>query len=219
MEDLELVIFDVDGLLLNTEFLWQKAWNEVGKKHNLPKIAETFHKVVGISGNDVKKVLDDNLGNVNERDKLLKEIRMIATQYLEDKTQLMPGVLETLDKLEQLHVRKAVATTTKRDVTLQRLTKLGIIDRFEYILCGDEVTKRKPNPEIYNTILKQVNCSAKNALVLEDTGYGVQAAHDAGIKVIMVPSINLPTDKDKSNAYKVVSNLFDVIAMLEEIKR
>ncbi len=216
MNELKMIIFDVDGLLLNTEFLWEKAWSDIAEKYHVPQFSEIFHKVVGISGSDVTKVLDENLGNVENREELLDAARKLGTQYLDERIELMPGVVELLDTLEQLHIRKAVATTTNREATMKRLTKMGIIDRFEYILCGDEVIKRKPSPEIYLKVLKAVHCDANNVLVLEDTGYGVQAAHDANAKVIMVPSVNSPKEIDKKNAYKVVKSLYDVKEMIEE---
>lgn len=220
MKDLKMIIFDVDGLLLNTEFLWRKAWKDVAAKYGVPKFGEVFSKVVGISGSDVERVLNNELSDVENRMELLDVARNVGTEYLENDIELMPGVTELLDVLENKNIRKAVATTTSRDATIKRLTKLGLINRFEYILCGDEVTKRKPNPEIYQKVLKAVNCDPNQVMVLEDTGYGVQAAHDAGIQVVMVPSINAPTNTDIENAsYENASyikkSLYEVISMLE----
>ena len=154
MKDLKMIIFDVDGLLLNTEFLWRKAWKDVAAKYGVPKFGEVFSKVVGISGSDVERVLNNELSDVENRMELLDVARNVGTEYLENDIELMPGVTELLDVLENKNIRKAVATTTSRDATIKRLTKLGLINRFEYILCGDEVTKRKPNPEIYQKVLK-----------------------------------------------------------------
>ena len=215
MENPKMIIFDVDGLLLNTEFLWRKAWKDVAAKYGVPKFAEVFSKVVGISGSDVERVLNNELSDVENRMELLDIARSVGTEYLENDIELMPGVTELLDVLENKDIRKAVATTTSRDATIKRLTKLGLINRFEYILCGDEVTKRKPNPEIYQKVLKAVSCDPNQVMVLEDTGYGVQAAHDAVIQVVMVPSINAPTNKDKENASYIKNSLYEVISMLE----
>ena len=215
MKNPKMIIFDVDGLLLNTEFLWRKAWKDVAAKYGVPKFGEVFGKVVGISGGDVERVLNNELSDVENRMELLDIARSVGTEYLENDIELMPGVTELLDVLENKNIRKAVATTTSRDATIKRLTKLGLINRFEYILCGDEVTKRKPNPEIYQKVLKAVNCDPNQVMVLEDTGYGVQAAHDAGIQVVMVPSINAPTNKDKENASYIKKSLYEVISMLE----
>ncbi len=118
----------------------------------------SFCKVVGISGSDVERVLNNELSDVENRMELLDIARSVGTEYLENDIELMPGVTELLDVLENKNIRKAVATTTSRNATIKRLTKLGLINRFEYILCGDEVTKRKPNPEIYQKVLKAVNC-------------------------------------------------------------
>lgn len=216
MNELKMVIFDVDGTLLNTEFLWEKAWADIAEKYHVPQFSAVFHKVVGISGSDVTKVLDENLGDIENREELLDAARKLGTKYLDENIELMPGVLELLDTLEKLHIRKAVATTTNREATMKRLTKMGIIDRFEYILCGDEVSKRKPSPEIYLKVLKAVHCDPENVLVLEDTGYGVQSAYEANAKVIMIPSINPPKDIDRENAYKIVNSLYDVQKMIEE---
>lgn len=215
MKNPKMIIFDVDGLLLNTEFLWRKAWKDVAAKYGVPKFGEVFGKVVGISGSDVERVLNNELSDVENRMELLDIARSVGTEYLENDIELMPGVNELLDVLENKNIRKAVATTTSRDATIKRLTKLGLINRFEYILCGDEVTKRKPNPEIYQKVLKAINCDPNQVMVLEDTGYGVQAAHDAGIQVVMVPSINAPTDTDIENASYIKKSLYEVISMLE----
>ena len=94
-----------------------------------------------------------------------------------------------LDYLEQHHIKMAVATTTRRELTEQRLKKIGVYDRFDYVLCGDEVTKRKPDPEIYLSVLKKMDTDARNALVLEDSGVGVEAAYRAGIDCIQVPDL------------------------------
>lgn len=74
---------------------------------------------------------------------------------------------------------------------------------------------RKPNPEIYQTVLRKMNCRPEDALVLEDTGYGVRAASAAGIRVIMVPSINTPTTEDIQRSFAIVSSLLEVKKMME----
>lgn len=122
MKDLKMIIFDVDGLLLNTEFLWRKAWKDVAAKYGVPKFGEVFSKVVGISGSDVERVLNNELSDVENRMELLDIARNVGTEYLENDIELMPGVTELLDVLENKNIRKAVATTTSRDATIKRLT-------------------------------------------------------------------------------------------------
>ena len=110
MKNPKMIIFDVDGLLLNTEFLWRKAWKDVAAKYGVPKFGEVFCKVVGISGSDVERVLNNELSDVENRMELLDIARSVGTEYLENDIELMPGVTELLDVLENKNIRKAVFT-------------------------------------------------------------------------------------------------------------
>lgn len=121
-----------------------------------------------------------------------------------------------LDFLEQHHIKMAVATTTRRDLTEQRLKKIGVYDCFEYVLCGDEVTKRKPNPEIYLSVLKRMDTDARNALVLEDSVVGVEAAYRAGIDCIQVPDLIAPTEVQKEQTICIVKDLMEARDYIKE---
>lgn len=218
MGNVKAVIFDVDGLLVNTEFLWLQAWRDVGEKYGIPAFGRAFHRTVGLTGQAVNDILDEELGNCAERISLLDEARKTGTKYLDEKTEVMPGAVNLLNYLEERNIPKAVATTTDRKRTDERLKKLGLFDRFSVILCGDEVTKRKPDPEIYQKVVGKLGLNPEDVLVLEDTGYGVQAAHSAGIRVIMVPSINPAEEREKEMAYAVVQSLDDVVQLFREGK-
>ena len=213
MKNPKMIIFDVDGLLLNTEFLWRKAWKDVAAKYGVPKFGEVFCKVVGISGSDVERVLNNELPDVENRMELLDIARSVGTEYLENDIELMPGVTELLDVLENKNIRKAVATTTSRDVTIKRLTKLGLINRFEYILCGDEVTKRKPNPEIYLTALQHLNVEANQALIIEDSEKGIAAGVAAGVEVWAIKDNRFGMDQGAAKG--LLDNLMDVLDLLK----
>ena len=110
----------------------------------------------------------------------------------------------------------AVATTTRRELTEQRLKKIGVFDRFDYVLCGDEVTKRKPNPEIYETVLKKMGVTNKNALVLEDSVVGVEAAYRAGIDCIQVPDLIAPTEVQEKQTICIVRDLTEARDYIKE---
>lgn len=212
----ELIIFDVDGLMLNTEFLWQKAWTEVGIKHDIPQLGSVFRKLVGISGKDAEAVYEKELHDVPERERILDETRIYGRKLVDENVGLMPYVNELLDLTDEMRIPRAIATTTDRRSTEQRLSALGLKDRFLFSICGDEVVRRKPDPEIYCRVLEKTGKKPEKCLVLEDTGYGVRAAAGAGIPVIMVPSINDPTMEERQTAYAVVENLGEVIRMLKE---
>lgn len=218
MKKKKAVIFDVDGLMLNTEFVWLECWMKVGEDHGIPEYGPLFHKAVGTTGKDIEDMLDRELPHIpeEERRQLMKDVRKYGSKVTDDELEKMPGLVELLDYLQDKGYRIAVATTTSRDLTEHRLKKENIYDRFEYILCGDEVVKRKPDPEIYQNVLKTMDLLPEDVLVLEDTGYGVSAAYAAGCDVIMVPSVNEPTKNEEDKAYAIVNDLFAVQSIIEE---
>lgn len=212
----KLVIFDVDGLMLDTEARWQEAWQKVGERYRIEDLGtKTFLKCVGRTGKVVEDTIKEELKTKNvDSSILLAECRTLGMQLLDEKIDVKPGVYELLDFLDKNGIQKAVATTTKRSLTIERLTRVNLINRFDYVLCGDEVVKRKPNPEIYQKVLKYFDVSPKDALVLEDSFVGVEAAYKAQIPCIMVPDLLPPQSKQKKETVAIVSSLKDVMKYL-----
>lgn len=212
----KLVIFDVDGLMLDTEARWQEAWQKVGERYCIVDLGtKTFLKCVGRTGKVVEDTIKEELKTKNvDSSILLAECRTLGMQLLDEKIDVKPGVYELLDFLDKNGIQKAVATTTKRSLTIERLTRVNLINRFDYVLCGDEVVKRKPNPEIYQKVLKYFDVSPKDALVLEDSFVGVEAAYKAQIPCIMVPDLLPPQSKQKKETVAIVSSLKDVMKYL-----
>ena len=109
-----------------------------------------------------------------------------------------------------------VATSTYQDLAIERLKMAGIYEYFETVISGDMVENSKPNPEIFNLACDKIGVSRLNAVVLEDSNTGVLAAHNAGIRSIMVPDIVLPTDSSQEYSFMIVDSLSDVKKYLEE---
>lgn len=213
---LELVVFDVDGLMLDTESVWKEAFDKAGNKYGIQNMGSTlFPQLIGKSGRDEKEVLDRYLSQ-DIQELVIKEWERIGYGMLEKEVPVKPGLYEMLDFLEQHHIKKAVATTTRRELTEERLKKIGVYDRFEYVLCGDEVTKRKPDPEIYLSVLKKMNTKAENAIVLEDSSVGVEAAYRAGIDCIQVPDLIAPTEVQKEQTICIVKDLIEAKDYIKE---
>ena len=213
---LKLVIFDVDGLMLDTESVWKEAFDQAGNKYGIQNMGSTlFPKLIGKSGRDEKEVLDRYLSQ-DIQELVIKEWERIGYGMLEKEVPVKPGLNEILDFLDAYHIKKAVATTTRRELTEERLRKIGVYDRFDYVLCGDEVINRKPDPEIYLSVLKKMHTKAENALVLEDSGVGVEAAYRAGIDCIQVPDIIAPTDVQKKQTIYTAKDLMEARDYIEK---
>ncbi len=213
---LELVVFDVDGLMIDTESVWKNAFDKAGDKYGIPNLGDTlFPSLIGKRLEDEQELLDRLLPS-DIQNQLINEWRQIGLSSLEKEVPVKPGLYEMLDYLEQHHIKMAVATTTRRELTEQRLKKIGVYDRFDYVLCGDEVTKRKPDPEIYLSVLKKMNTDAKNALVLEDSVVGVEAAYRAGIDCIQVPDLIAPTEVQEKQTICIVKDLMEARDYIQE---
>lgn len=213
---LELVVFDVDGLMLDTESVWKKAFDKAGDKYGIQNMGSTlFPKLIGKSGRDEKEVLDRYLSS-DIQELVIQEWERIGYGMLEKEVPVKPGLIEILDFLDAHHIKMAVATMTRRDLTEQRLKKIRVYDRFDYVLCGNEVTKRKPDPEIYLSVLKKMNTKAENAIVLEDSSVGVEAAYRAGIDCIQVPDLIAPTEVQKEQTICIVKDLIEAKDYIKE---
>lgn len=212
----ELVIFDVDGLMLDTEARWQEAWQTIGENHGIDTLGTTtFLKCVGRNGKEVEDIVYEDLVGFKNPYTILEEARVYGKKLLKERIDPKPGIYELLEVLDDLGIKRAVATATDRDLTIERLTRLNLIDYFDYMLCGDEVVLRKPNPEIYNKVVQHFCIDKKNVLVLEDSVVGVEAAYRANVPCIMVPDLIAAGNKQKEETIAIVSSLHEVIKMLE----
>lgn len=213
---MELVIFDVDGLMIDSERVWQKAYDKAGEYYGYKNMGnELFLKVIGVCGNDLIQILKENIpGNTGL---LIREkAKQFALQELSDNIPLKEGLIDLLYFLKSKKIKMAVATTTDFITTKNRLTKAGIYEMFDEVVCGDQVKNRKPNPEIYDKVVSRMNIKKENILVLEDSYVGVQAAYNANIPVIMVPDLMEPTEIQINQSKCVLKNLKQVQFYIEE---
>ena len=211
----KLVIFDVDGTLLDTEARWKEAWGAIGNQYNAPELGmDLFYKLIGKSGKEELLFIENYLNERNLPISILSEATAYGLQLLNEHIDVKPGVFEFLNHLKSLKIPMGVATATNRDATIERLTRCGLIDYFDYILCGDQVTKRKPHPETYLKVLDYFNIDPKETLVLEDSLVGVEAAYRAGTACIMIPDLIAPTQKQSVQTIAIVKTMHEVIPMI-----
>ena len=188
----------------------------LGMKYGHP--AFCHDEVVGISGPALRAVMDRQLEGVpkEERDEMLREVRRIGLPYIKEHTTLMPGAREMLDWLKEKGFTLCIATTTDRSLTEERLIKNGVWDDVSYSICGDEVEKKKPDPEIYLKMARLLNAKTEEMLVIEDTGFGVEAAYRADCEVIMIPSVNPASEKDKQTALRIEKDMYEALNWIQD---
>ena len=210
-------IFDMDGLLIDSETVSQKNWQKVALRHGFELPEEITNKFLGRSAKDVQMIFESEANTDIDFWTIKNEV--VNENLLQFKTEgvkLMPGTMELLEYLKSKNKRMVVATSTYQDLAIERLKMAGIYEYFNDVVSGDMVENSKPNPEIFNLACSKIGVSKLNAVVLEDSNTGIEAAYNAGIRSIMVPGIVLPIDSSKERSFMIVDSLNDVKNYLEE---
>lgn len=207
----EAVIFDMDGLIFDTERIYYKAWQEAAKAYGYIITWEIYTKIVARNSRYIEKVLKQILGEDLPYDAIVKEKRRLADQCIkEEGIVVKSGLYELLELLDQQGIKKAVATSSEGEKA-KRYLKLGKLEgRFDTIMCGDDVVESKPNPEIFLKAAERLGCKPENCVVLEDSRLGLEAGRKGGMHTIMVPDLVAPDEEIRSNADEIMTSLLEV---------
>ena len=213
---IKAVIFDLDGLLLDSEIVAFKVYEEVGKRFSFEITLPDFMQ--NICGQPLRR----NVAYVTDRFQLpwtfeeaLEEVLRIEKQILDEGVDVMPGARELLAYLKENNYKTCVASSSARERSMRLLEHHELVEYFDDFVFGPEVEKGKPNPDIFLKAGEKVGVAPENCLVLEDSQAGIQAAYSANMKVICIPDLKYPTEEYVKMATAVKESLFDVIPYLE----
>lgn len=210
------LIFDMDGLILDTETISNKLLIDIFSKYDINLNEEIISKTIGLEKKKAIKVFEEYLGdNIPIKD-IINLHKKVVNDYLEKNgVPVKLGLIELLNYLDEEKIKKVVATSSYRKVAENVLIRANVYNRFDDIICGDEIKESKPLPDIFLKALEKLNLSADEVIVLEDSRMGILAAHRAKIKSIMIPDI-LPADEETKKLYfKECKSLLDVIHLLK----
>ena len=184
------LVFDFDGLILDTELPALRSWQEVFDEHGVSLAVEVFSKLVGTIGRpDILEHLEGLVGRSLEREvvQARRRARSLEMILLE---QPRPGILRWLDQATQLGLALAVASSSPHDWIEEHLGRHGLRDRFSCIRGRDhpDVERPKPAPDVYLAAVAALGVAPSEALAIEDSGHGLAAAKAAGLKCLVVPN-------------------------------
>jgi HAD superfamily hydrolase (TIGR01509 family) len=218
MKKVDAIIFDMDGVLIDSERISFKCFQEVFKEHNY-KMDEIFYlRLIGRNVKSIKIIMEEEYGTDFPFDTIYKKKSNLALEITDKNGVIIkPGVHELLDYLNKENYKIAVATSTRRERALQLLEEAKIKDKVNYMICGDQVENSKPNPEIFLKAAKGLNVSPEKCIVIEDSDAGITAAHAAKMIGIHVPDMKFLEDDTKELAFKICDNLMDVRNYLETL--
>ena len=203
------IVFDFDGLILDTEEPIYRSWLEVYEAHGQQLPFERWVQIVGSStiGFHPQHHLEERLGRPLPKEVLDRRIGRRTEMVLANK--LLPGVVEHLDAARASGLKVGVASSSTRDWVLGHLVRLGILDRFDCLRCRDEVANVKPEPDLYLAVLECVGVAASEAIAIEDSPNGVLAAKRAGMRCVAVPN-SITARLDLGQADVVLGSLAEV---------
>jgi HAD superfamily hydrolase (TIGR01509 family) len=209
--DIKLVIFDMDGLMFDTERLAKKFWMEASEKFNHKIDDKIFEKTIGLNVNKTREIYKEYYGNKFPYEEIRAEKNKLERNYISSNgVPFKEGLIELLEYLKKIKLEVALATSTGKERTELLLNASGIKKYFDVITYGDEIQNSKPHPDIFLETCKKAGCQPENCIVLEDSENGVKGAYRAGMLTIMIPDMIEPTEAIEAMLFKKFNNLIEV---------
>jgi HAD superfamily hydrolase (TIGR01509 family) len=213
--DFDALVFDMDGLLLDTERLALRALREAGEEIGLAMPEALCRSMIGVAADRSRLLFFEHHGAAAPADALFANaMRRFEAQVDAGLLRLKPGVTALLDRADEASLPCAVATSSARAKALNQLRIAGILERFAAVVTRDDVSHGKPNPDLYLHAARALMTPPGRCLAFEDSYNGVRAAHAAGMSVIMVPDLLPPTDEMRDLCLAIVANLHAVVPLL-----
>jgi HAD superfamily hydrolase (TIGR01509 family) len=204
---LHAVVFDLDGLLFNTEDLYRDVGTEMLRRRGRHWTPELLDAMMGRPSAVALQIMIDWHRLDATVDELRKESDEIFGHLLDTQLAPMPGAIELLSALEREGIPKAIGTSSGRAFVDNVLSRFQLEPRFEFVLTEEDVVQGKPHPEIYVTAAQRLSVSCGSMMVLEDSGNGCRAAVAAGAFVVAVPG-----EGSRKHAFDGVAFVADSLA-------
>lgn len=216
--DIKAVLFDMDGLMVDTESLATEAFIHSAKKQGYDMTKEETLLVLGFTTKSIYEFWENYFKNSDVSGKQLVDdhYKYIENILFTTGPRKMPYIEELLKYLKESNYKVAVASSSNMDHIINNMEKTGLKKYIDEFASGAEVENGKPAPDIFLLAAERLGVKPEECLVLEDSKAGVIAGSSAGAKVIMVPDMFKPDEECKERTYRIVGNLGEVISILEE---
>lgn len=208
-------IFDMDGLLFDTEVVFQETWKEIADERNVKLPDEFTEAISGTSGQHMCDVLSRYYG-VEDGSEIMHDCMSRVRRKLEIEVVKKEGVDEILECLKEKGIHIAVASSSSREQIESNLKKAGIYDCFEQIVCGKDVTNGKPAPDIFLLAAEKIGCRPEECYVFEDSENGIRAGSSAGCHAIMIPDMIKPSEEMRRLSAGIYDSLLEAKKVLFE---
>jgi len=215
---IKAVIFDMDGLMLDTEPLYREAAKRAAAEFGYTLTDALHDRLIGRNVEDAERTVREAFGPDFPLKQFQARNQALEAEFENGPLPKKPGLDELLDLLDSWHMPKAVATSTRRAISVPELVKTKLLDRFQAVAAGDEVAHGKPAPDLFLLAAQRLDVEPSHCLVLEDSEPGVIGARRAGMQVCMVPDLQAPSVAAREHATAIFDSLFQVAQQLKQLR-
>lgn len=216
MRDFDAVVFDMDGVIFDSEHATLECWMELAEKYAIPDIKTPYYACIGVTMQRTREIMMEAYGPDFPYDAYAREASvMFHEKYDGGRLPMKCGVTEILKFLKEAGVKIALASSTRKETVTRELREAGILSYFDELVCGDMVQRSKPAPDIFLLACEKAGVEPGRAYAIEDSFNGIRAAAAGGLRPIMVPDM-LPADAEMRELAEAV--LEDLNAVLEYLK-
>jgi HAD superfamily hydrolase (TIGR01509 family) len=208
------IIFDMDGLMFDTENLTIPLWEVAGKPFGYKITYDIVLRMVGISAEKARLVMYEEFGTDFPYDTIRDEFRKLVQEEVnKNGVPLKPGLMYLLDRLSATKIPFGVATSSRTATATNMLSKAGILDRFTAITCGEEVTNGKPAPDIFLLAAEKLRQPPSACVGFEDSPPGLLGLHTAGIRSIFIKDLIEPSPEVLATVWHRCNDLAEAAAL------
>lgn len=205
------VIFDMDGVIFDSEQCIIECWKIVAEKYQIPNIEPVLYQCLGVTYEEGKRIFLTYYGEDFPYDKRKEERSdLYHERYDGGRLPLKPGVRELLVWLKENGYKVGVASSTRKEVVTKQLEDAGLLKYFDNITCGDMVARSKPEPDIYLMACERLGVQPEDAVAIEDSYNGIRSAYLAGMFPIMVPDLLEPDEEMRKLSGRIFESLIEV---------
>lgn len=210
LHGINAIIFDLDGLLVDSEPIYRLVWQKACREFGYEMSDEQHLELLGRGRKGALEYVRSRTPEDFPIDKLEALLPLVEEQLFDQiDLQLKPGAIDLLEELSRRSMKRIIATSTNRIAATKRVNRTGLVKYFPHIVCGSDVARNKPAPDIFLHAAKLLSEPPSACLVVEDSEAGIQAAHAASMRVICIPDLKCPDQRVQALTAAVLESLAD----------
>ncbi|WP_294559034.1 HAD family phosphatase [uncultured Mailhella sp.] len=201
------IVFDMDGVLIDSERLVLRSWECVGKDMGLSGLHDLFFRCIGTTHASTRIIFSQVFGDAVDYEKFRDCTRVYYMKFTKDGIPLKPGVMELLSWLREKGWKTGLASSSREANVRRNMEITGMGPYFDTLVCGDMLTASKPAPDIYLRACAELHARAEDSYAVEDSRNGILSASAAGMKALLVPDMVAPDETMLRSAHAVFPDL------------